>query len=119
ARLLPLLLARPDDPLSAQATLTGADQTGTARYVSQLRAQAARVDALPGLRQVRCPTLVVAGEMDRLCPPEYHHEIADAIATARLHVLPGAGHLTPLERPADIAALLGPWWARAAREETR
>jgi pimeloyl-ACP methyl ester carboxylesterase len=54
---------------------------------------------------------VLAGGEDRLCPPARHEEIAALVPGARLQVLPGVGHLLPLEAPARVAAVLDAWLA--------
>ncbi|HEY4025198.1 MAG TPA: alpha/beta fold hydrolase [Candidatus Dormibacteraeota bacterium] len=55
------------------------------------------------LGRVRAPTLVVAGELDALCPPRAGEIIAGAIAGARLEVVPGSGHQVELERPGELS----------------
>jgi 3-oxoadipate enol-lactonase len=51
-------------------------------------------------RAVTVPTLVVCGAEDRLTPPSASQELADGIAGARLALIPGAGHLSNIEKPA-------------------
>ncbi|MGH8973623.1 MAG: alpha/beta fold hydrolase [Acidimicrobiia bacterium] len=58
------------------------------------------------LRRVTAPTLVVAGERDGLVPRAHPQAYADGIAGARLEVMEGAGHMAPLERPGEFAALV-------------
>lgn len=43
--------------------------------------------------------LIVNGTRDRLTPPEHSSEMAAALPEAEHIVVPGAGHLLPLERP--------------------
>lgn len=50
-------------------------------------------------RDVRVPTLVVAGALDRLTTPEMASKIAERIDGARLEVIPDAGHLSNIEQP--------------------
>jgi 3-oxoadipate enol-lactonase len=52
------------------------------------------------------PTAIVVGEEDYATPPEMARQLHEAIPGSTLEVLPGARHLTPLERPAEIAAIL-------------
>ncbi|MGH2868093.1 MAG: alpha/beta fold hydrolase [Solirubrobacteraceae bacterium] len=53
------------------------------------------------------PTLVVAGERDRLTPPAHARRIAETLPhPAGLLVLPETGHMGPLERPQEVAAAL-------------
>ncbi|WP_345596478.1 alpha/beta fold hydrolase [Streptomyces marokkonensis] len=73
---------------------------------AQLTAQATRQDAFTALRTVRCPTTVVCGTRDILCPPGFHRAIADAVPGARLHEVPDAGHLLPWERPDVLTSAL-------------
>lgn len=110
ADLLPLLLSEATAEQSA-ATLRMADQVGAAVLANQLRCQATRVDERPGLSAVRSPTLVLAAENDALCPVERHAEIAGAISGARLVVLRGSGHLSPLQAPDAVARALASWLA--------
>jgi pimeloyl-ACP methyl ester carboxylesterase len=58
-------------------------------------------DALDGLT---VPTVVIAGENDRLTPPSHARRIAGMLPQLeRLIVLPDTGHMAPLERPAELA----------------
>jgi pimeloyl-ACP methyl ester carboxylesterase len=111
-RLLPLLL-RPEllerDPPLVDVVLSMADEVGEAALAAQLRAQATRIDARPALRELRCPTLVVAARQDELCPVSRHEEIAAAVPGARLEVLEDCGHLSTLERPDTVASLVRAW----------
>ncbi len=106
--LQPLELLLHDRSLDATA-LRMADETGERRLAAQLRLQGTRVDERPALPAVAVPTLVLAGGQDRLCPVERHTEIAELVPDARLHVLPGVGHLLPVEAQDTVAALLGEW----------
>jgi 3-oxoadipate enol-lactonase len=47
------------------------------------------------------PTLVIVGDEDELTPPAQAKAMAEAIPGASLVVVRSAGHLTPLERPAE------------------
>lgn len=55
-----------------------------------------KLAAVDVLRSV--PTLVLVGSKDRVTPPEHSSVIADAVPSARLVVLDGAGHMVQLER---------------------
>jgi pimeloyl-ACP methyl ester carboxylesterase len=53
------------------------------------------------------PTLVLAGDRDRLTPPEHGRRIAEALPNpAGLIVLEQTGHMGPLERPQEIVEAL-------------
>lgn len=111
--LLPLLVRPAALAHLREATLTMADEVGRDRLVDQLRLQATRVDEREGLRSVAAPTLVVAGDADLLCPVERHvviHELVGSVS--ELVVLRDTGHLSPLERPMEVAAAMTRWLDR-------
>ncbi len=56
-------------------------------------------DRRGALGQIAAPTLLVAGEHDRVAPPETMDAMAHAIPGARLLTLRAAGHLPHLEQP--------------------
>lgn len=58
------------------------------------------------LRRISVPTLVVRGAADTFVPAEYAQTFAAEIPGARLEVVEGAAHLLPLEKPAELAALV-------------
>ena len=62
------------------------------------------------LHRIKCPTLLIWGEQDRLVPPANGRAYAEAIPHASLQLIPDAGHSVILERPAvcceHIAAFL-------------
>jgi 3-oxoadipate enol-lactonase len=67
----------------------------------------AAMDLRPALGKISAPTLVIAGAEDPAAPPDAHARvIADAVAGARLEVLPDAAHLANLEQPAAVTNLL-------------
>jgi pimeloyl-ACP methyl ester carboxylesterase len=57
----------------------------------------------PELPHVTAPTLIVASEKDRHCPPKAAAIIAAGIKGSRLQVMPGAGHPIPVEKPSELA----------------
>ena len=64
------------------------------------------LETLPRLPELTCPTLVIVGEEDTSTPPAAAQSIVDAVAGARLVTLPGTAHLSPLEVPEAVNALL-------------
>jgi pimeloyl-ACP methyl ester carboxylesterase len=63
-------------------------------------------DAAKRLEAVRCPTLVIWGDGDRLLPKE-SPEVFARIPGARLERLPGVGHVPQMEAPERFNALVG------------
>lgn len=64
---------------------------------------------LDTLGQIRCPTLVVAADEDRLRSLDEARELADGIPGATLQVIEGSGHMVPLEAPAALAGVIIDW----------
>ena len=54
------------------------------------------------------------GAEDIVTPPERAQAMADALPDARLVILPGAGHLTPVEQPERVTALISDFLAQLA-----
>jgi len=88
---------------------TMAKETGPEAFVRQQRAIMTRPDCRPQLASIRCPTLVLVGDGDELTPPALSEEIAAGIAGARLVRVPDCGHLSTLERPAEVTQALVEW----------
>lgn len=110
--LLPGLLSPAARPRLDDSVLAMADAVGRGGFDAQLQTQQSRVDERMDLTRIRVPTVVITGELDALCPLDRHTEIAAFVPRATLHVLPGVGHLSPLEAPDAVAELLGGWWRR-------
>lgn len=71
--------------------------------VGALRAMRDRPDSTALLRSINVPTLVLAGEEDEITPPALTKAMAGAIPSAAMRILPGAGHLPPLETPTAVS----------------
>lgn len=68
---------------------------------------ASQEDITQAVAGIAVPTLVISGELDRVDPPSVlESELLPRIPQARLHVLPGVGHLSPLEAPTEVARLI-------------
>lgn len=56
-------------------------------------------NGLEAAAKIACPTLVVAGALDRMTPARQGAKLADAIEGARIVTLPGCGHMMMVEAP--------------------
>lgn len=83
------------------------------RFARQIAALLARPDASPVLAAIRCPTLVLCGRDDAWAPLAQHQELARRIAGSVLAVVDACGHMSPMERPSEVAASLRAWLATA------
>ncbi|MCQ0023100.1 alpha/beta hydrolase, partial [Streptomyces somaliensis DSM 40738] len=65
------------------------------------------LDLRTGVRELDVPTAVVVGEADRLTPPVHARALAAALPRCLgLEVLPGIGHMTPVEAAGAVTARL-------------
>lgn len=86
---------------------------GNKVFIDQSLALRDRPDQTDTLRAVRCPTLILYGKDDRLCPPERHYLMQELIPHARLVEVNGAGHLPPIEAPVATYTHLSDWlWSK-------
>ena len=69
--------------------------------------------------RVTCPTLVIAGALDRMTPARQGARLAEAITGATFVALPGCGHMMMVEKPDAtrdaLSGFLAPGQAVAAR----
>jgi pimeloyl-ACP methyl ester carboxylesterase len=116
SRMLPLLVHPDrikDEPL-VQGIRDMAERVGVEAYVRQQQAIMSRVDFRPGLRDIRVPTLVLCGRQDQLTPLDCSDEMAHAIPGATLVIIEDCGHMSTMEKPAEVNAALGEWVRREA-----
>jgi pimeloyl-ACP methyl ester carboxylesterase len=111
SRMLPLMLhpSRVKDAGLTKTIRDMAERTGVEAYLRQQRAIISRPDFRPGLRKIKCPTLVLCGRQDQLTPLECSEEMAAAIPGSNLVVVEECGHLATLERPEIVNAALREW----------
>jgi 3-oxoadipate enol-lactonase len=62
-----------------------------------------RADYQDFLPQISLPTLVIVGESDAITPPTMSQAMHHAIPRSRLVTIAGAGHMSPVERPAEVS----------------
>jgi pimeloyl-ACP methyl ester carboxylesterase len=105
---------RRDDATLKRVVKAMAEETGPHAYVRQQKAILGRQDARDSLSAIRCPTVVIVGDGDEMTPPKVAEEIVAGVSDARLVVIADCGHLTTLERPAEVNAALVAWMAERA-----
>jgi len=107
--MLPRLFAEADashSPAAARARrmILATPVPGLVGALSAMRDRPDSTELLAGLDEIA--TLVAVGAHDRITPPDVAEAMADAIPGSRFEVIAGAGHVPPLERPAETTALL-------------
>jgi pimeloyl-ACP methyl ester carboxylesterase len=63
-------------------------------------------DVAERLQAIECPTLVIAGEEDKLFPPNIAREVSDAVPRAQFALIPGAAHISSLDSAGAFNVLL-------------
>jgi pimeloyl-ACP methyl ester carboxylesterase len=105
-------LLRPDPAAEVLARVKALIREGTKEGVAAAqRGMARRVDSVPTLARIACPTLAVAGEQDQLMPGAELRRIAQTVRGGRLVTISGAGHLPNLEAPSAFNSALGSFFA--------
>jgi len=82
------------------------------RLGSEVRARQSaliRKDGYADLARITCPSLVVACRQDRLRKFEETERMARCLPNSRFEVIEDCGHMAPLEKPHELAMLLGKW----------
>jgi pimeloyl-ACP methyl ester carboxylesterase len=80
--------------------------------VGAIEAMMRRPDSTPTLATIDVPTVVITGEEDAIAPVEEARAMCAAIRDGHFEVIPSAGHLSNLERPAAFNTVFGEFLAR-------
>jgi pimeloyl-ACP methyl ester carboxylesterase len=109
--LLPLLThhSRQGERVLTDTIKSMAKNIGKDAFIRQELAIMSRANSLALLAAIACPTMVLCGRQDALTPLARHEEIVAGIEGARLEVIEDCGHLSTLERPAEVNAALRHW----------
>jgi pimeloyl-ACP methyl ester carboxylesterase/acyl-CoA thioesterase FadM len=108
-RMVPRLLGRSSQqtqPQVVEQVRTMITRTPVPGIVGALGAMRDRTDSTPLLPTIDVPTLVVVGAEDELTPPAAARAMASAIPSAAMTMIPGAGHLPPLEAPTAVTRVM-------------
>jgi len=111
SRLLPLFV-HPDrvtDAPLVEEIMAMTKRVGRDAFLREQTAIMGRADSRLHLGEIRVPTLVLVGRQDALTPVEVHEELASRIARAKLVVVENCGHLSTMERPEAVTAVMRYW----------
>jgi pimeloyl-ACP methyl ester carboxylesterase len=112
-RMLPNLV-HPDrlaDRALVSAIQAMARRLGKDGFLRKQRAIMGRIDGRPHLPRIACPTLVLCGREDASAPLALSEEMAALVPGARLEVVERCGHMSAMERPAEVSGALRRWLA--------
>lgn len=78
-------------------------------FIQQEKSMLMRKECQSILPLITCPTLVIHAARDNVFSFEEHKELVEHIPSAQLAVVEDSGHMSPLEMPQAITALLKYW----------
>jgi len=112
--LKPLYLAAAhrDDEKLLGTILDMALDLGPEVFRTQSLALRDRLDSVATLAAIDCPTVILCGDEDILCPVSYHELLAEKIPNASLRIIDNCGHLSSLEQPDIVTEELNRLFAR-------
>jgi pimeloyl-ACP methyl ester carboxylesterase len=100
---------RLEDPTLIESILAMLERQTPDTFAAQVRALLSRPDASDVLGAIACPTLLVCGRQDAWSPLARHEAMSARIARSRLEVIESCGHMSTMERPAQVSAVLRQW----------
>jgi pimeloyl-ACP methyl ester carboxylesterase len=107
--------ARLEDRKLVESILQMIERRTPAQFAAQIRALLARPDAAALLPMISCPSLVLCGQEDAWSPLSAHRVMAQLIAHSTLVAVPQCGHMSTMERPAEVNAALLSWLERVKK----
>lgn len=109
--LMPALVhpSRLHDGALTEAVLAMARNIGAEAFLRQTEAIIGRPPRLENLQRYRLPTVILVGREDAITPLDLHEEMAAGIPGSELVIIEDCGHLSTLEQPQTVTALLRRW----------
>ena len=104
-QMLPKMLAADtprNRPAVAQALRAMMEACPPSTIEHALTAMRDRPDQTPNLASITAPTLILVGDGDAITLPAVAQAMQKQIAHAQLAIIKGAGHMTPMEQPAQV-----------------
>jgi len=109
-------LVRPQPDKAVLATVKQLIRDGTPEGVAAAqRGMGLRVDSVPTLARITCPTLLIYGEEDQVTPFGEALRMVSTVKGSRLVRIPAAGHVPNLENPSAFNAALSGFFASLPR----
>ena len=108
---------RLQDEALMEAILGMCERKTADQFAAQIRALLARPDGsevLQSLQALGVPTLIACGRQDAWAPVAQHEAMHRLAPGAVLAFVEDAGHMAPMERPAETAAVINRWLAQPA-----
>jgi pimeloyl-ACP methyl ester carboxylesterase len=84
-------------------------RVGPEIFIRQQRAIMERINQVPNLTKISCPTVVVCGEQDQITPLECSEEMVANISESELLIVSNCGHMSTMEKPDKVATIMHHW----------
>lgn len=84
-------------------------EVGAEALANQTRAMMLREDLLNILPTIKQPTLIIHASEDKRFSLETHKEIEKQMPGAKLAIIDGCGHMSPMEAPQTVTTLMRYW----------
>ncbi|MBI4913358.1 MAG: alpha/beta fold hydrolase [Acidobacteria bacterium] len=97
-----VLAGRPDLVPLAEQRYAELDLAAADRLLASFQ----RFDVRADLGRIRVPTCIVSAELDLLKPRSYGEFLHRGIPGSEFHLVPGAGHVVVIEKPAEVNSIL-------------
>ena len=107
------LLAEGASPWLKARLQTMVEGTRVETIVAALEGMKLRIDRTPTLERLGVPMAAVVGGEDQSAPVAEAEAMVAASPSAQLTVIPGVGHMAPIENPDAVAGALAALWAGA------
>lgn len=110
SNLLPVLISEGNRSETIEAKIIDmARKIGSSAYINQLEAVYTREDLNKVLDVIQAKTLLIVGEEDVVCPPEFSEYMNDKILDSKLKIISKAGHMITLEKEIEVAEEIKTW----------
>lgn len=109
--------ARLQDAALVEAIVAMCERKSPEVFAAQIRALLARPDGsavLQSLESWPVPTVIACGRQDAWAPVAQHEAMHRLAPRAVLEFVEDAGHMAPMERPRETAAVINRWLSQAA-----
>jgi pimeloyl-ACP methyl ester carboxylesterase len=83
--------------------------TNSQDLINQQNAMIHRHASLVSLKEIQCPSLIIAARKDPYFTLEMHQAMVDQIPNAKLAIVENSGHMSPMEAPQAITKLMRHW----------
>ncbi|MFH1982616.1 MAG: alpha/beta hydrolase [Pseudomonadota bacterium] len=108
-------LVHPDrmaDATLKRQVIDMAARVGAEVFLRQQRSIMDRIDQVPNLSSITCPTMIVCGEHDQITPRACSEEMVEKICRSELVIVGDCGHMSTMEKPETVSSIMYNWFTK-------